>query len=257
MPRIGGVIATLALAALSPAAGFAQSEFAGVWVSEHAYTLNVTTLGPDGSFRTESFAGIERIASTEGRWERRGNALKWTYLNPPVDIDDVNPIVAMTHDRFTLKELDGSESTFFRKGIDPQSPSLLPIGVGTGWVFDDRGAELVIRVSTRATMGGRDCYRVDWIAGRDIVQSEYWHVADEGVTVVGRRVGRFPVVLPQPYLLLKRVAATGDTWSTGFIVGLVNGAAASATVGPRQEIETPAGRLTAVRVTTSAPQVVI
>jgi hypothetical protein len=38
---------------------FAQGDpLVGVWVSEQASILNVTTLRPDGHFRTERFSGI-------------------------------------------------------------------------------------------------------------------------------------------------------------------------------------------------------
>jgi hypothetical protein len=256
--RILVVLVTFLGAGLCASPAFAQSEpFVGIWVSERASVLSVTTLRPDGSFTTESFSGVERVASIEGRWEHSGNALKWAYLNPRLDVDDVNPIVSISDDRFTLTELDGSESTFFRKRIDPQSPALLPVGVGTGWVFDDHGEDLVIRVATRETIGGRDCYRVDWVGGNEVVQSEYWHVGPAGVTVVARRFLGVQVALTQPYLLLKRDASAGDEWMTGFTLGIISGAPASATVGPQDEIEAPTGRLKALRVTTSAPHVVI
>jgi len=224
-------------------------EWAGTWHSLAGEVLNVTTLLADGRFRTEHLAGNRVAGATSGRWELRSGSISWSYDGPGGIADDVNPIVLKAADRFVLRELDGSESAFFRKGVvDPNSPPRLPVAVGAGWVLRDELGEFTIRVTTRETVGELDCYRVDWVQGPLAYQSEYWFVDAEGVHVAGRRQLGKRLVFARPYLLLKRALEPGDQWRAPVAV---EGRELEATVsvGEPAELVTPAGSFRAVPVT--------
>ena len=173
----------VALAQASTAASVDTEGWVGTWLSEAEGVANVTTLMADGRFRTEHLAGIQVLGVTSGRWELRGNAIRWSYDAPQSELpaDDVNPVVLKTPDRFVVQEVNGSESSFFLKGtVDPKAPPDLPVAVGAGWVLKDELGEFAIRVTARETVGGHDCYRVDWIQGGRAYQSEYWFIDSEG-----------------------------------------------------------------------------
>ena len=240
-----GILAAM-LAVPAEVAGQAD-RFVGTWASTDDFVLNVTTMQADGRFRTEQFAGLELAGTIEGRWELRGNSIAWIYLNPALDKDDVNPILSSAADRFTLRETDGSESTFFRKTLDPASPELLPISVGTGWILEEGNDQVSIRISGRETFGGQDCYRVDWIDGPLVYQTEYWSVREDGVWVVGRRVLKREFVFQTPYRLVPRKAVTGERWTANVVAGSLS-EQFGIIVGPEEEVTTPSGRFRAVRI---------
>ena len=151
-------------------------------------------------------------------------------------------------DRFTLRETDGSPSTFFRKGVDPLAPEYLPVAAGTGWVLEDEGGEVGIRVSVRETFAGQDCYRVEWITGPTTYQSEDRSLREDGIWVVGRKVLGRELVFERPYLLLKRTLRVGDKWAATLTVGQ-RSENVEVSVGPEEEITAPAGKFQAIRVT--------
>jgi hypothetical protein len=195
--------------------------------------------------------GTRVAATTIGRWELRGNAIRWSYDAPERANreDEVNPIVLKARDRFILRELDGSEAAFFLKGaVDPEAPPDLPVGVGAGWVMKDELGEFTIRVTARETVGTHDCYRVDWLQGASEYQSEYWFMDSEGVRVAGRRVLGVRLEFQKPYLLVKRALKQGDTWDASLTVQGKE-MKASISVGRPGEVLTPTGRFRAVPVT--------
>jgi hypothetical protein len=223
----------------------------GTWLSEAEGVTNVTTLMPDGRFRTEHLAGIQVVGVTSGRWELRSKAIRWSYDAPQsaLPVDDVNAVVLKAPDRFVVRELSGSESSFFLKGtVDPKAPPDLPVAVGAGWVLKDELGEFAIRVTARETVGGRDCYRVDWIQGGRAYQSEYWFMDSEGIRVAGRRVLGVQAEFATPYLLVKRVLTPGDEWDASITVR-GREVRATVSVGQRGEVVTAAGTFQAVPVT--------
>lgn len=262
MSSLASPLAAVALVTLGGLQGGADPaaetpRFVGTWVSEGGGFTNVTTLHADGRFRTERLAGIRPVETFAGRWQVRGNAIAWSYgdaVKDPTQPEDVNPIVSEAADRFTLRELDGSESTFFRKGLpEPNSPRYLPIAIGTGWVLEDELGEFVIRVTTRERVAGRDCYRADWIQGDRPYQSEYWIVGEEGIRVAGRRVfGLTLVEFPSPYLLLKQALIPGDKWDASMTVA-ERPHQVTISVGAEEAVSTPAGLFQAVPVTLRGP----
>ena len=229
--------------------GAQDKRFVGTWVSASATSLNVTTMRPDGQFHTEQFEGLELAGTVEGRWLVRGNTVAWIYVKPPAAGEDVNPIVSYAPDRFTLRETDGSQSTFFRKGVvDPLAPEYLPVAAGTGWVLADEAGQVGIRVGVREMFAGQDCYRVEWITGPSTYQSEYWSLREDGIWVVGRKVLGRELVFERPYLLLGRTPRVGDKWKATLTVGQ-RSENVEVSVGPEEAITTPAGKFQAIRVT--------
>lgn len=57
------------------------------------------------------------------------------------------------------------------------------------------------------------------------------------------------LVLERPYLLLKRTPSPGDKWEASVAVGGRLSDNATVTIGPEEDITTPAGRFRAIRVT--------
>lgn len=228
----------------------------GTWFSEsHGDVATVTTLMADGSFRTEYLFGIRVVQVLDGKWELRDDAFQWSYEDSGRPVEDVNAIVLKKSDRFTLREQDGSESSFFRKGIvDPMSPPELPVAVGAGWVMKDELGEFTIRVTLRQTIGGHDCYRVDWIQSASEYQSEFWFMDSEGIHVAGRRVFGTMIEFQKPYLLVKRGLTPGDEWDASLIA---EGKEVKGTisVGQGSEIETASGTFHAVPVTLESDEV--
>jgi len=223
--------------------------FVGTWFSHGGDFTNITTLHTDGRFHTERLLGVELVGTIDGRWLVRNDAFVWTYEKPAAAGEDVNPILSEAHDRFTLREMDGSSSSFFRKGIvDPASPEWLPVAVGTGWVMKDDAGQFTIRVSLRENIAGHDCYRVDWIEGSVTYQSEYWIVAEDGVRVAGRLVAGQPVEFSRSYLLLKRELIPGESWEASLSLGILSDDL-TFSVGAAEDIQTPAGSFRAVPVT--------
>ncbi len=246
---VGGMVAVLTLDTIPSRAD--TGGWVGTWLSEAEGVTNVTTLMADGGFRTEHLAGIQVLGLTTGRWEFRGNAVRWSY-DAAKGSDDVNPVIHKAPDRFTLREVDGSESAFFLKGtVDPKSPPHVPVAVGTGWVLKDALGEFAIRVTARETVTGRDCYRVDWIQGDRAYQSEYWFLDGDGIRVAGRRVLGVKTEFTVPYLLVKRVLTPGDTWDASMSV---QGREMKVTVavGAVSEVSTIAGGFRAVPITLSS-----
>ncbi len=257
-------MAALALALLAGAVGqqtappempSAARRFVGAWISEYAGFTNVTVMSEDGRFRTERTAGIEHVTTITGRWELRGNSLAWYYdrVKDLKEPEDVNPILYEAPDRMRLREVSGSESVLFRMGVlDPKAPARLPVAVGIGWLLQDEGGELLIRITARERMGGRDCYRVDWITEDQAYQSEFWSVEDEGIRVHGRRILGQTFEFRTPYTLLKPTLADGDTWR-GSVTLLGRTEEVSMTVGREDAVSTPAGTFRAVPVTVKTP----
>lgn len=252
--RTAHTVAALAILLAIGAAGSAAQQakreaFIGTWLSEAGGATNVTTLHGDGRFNTVFLMGVDRVGSVGGRWSIRGDAFVWVYDQKPGSAgEDVNPIDAVAPHQFTLRELNGELSTFYRMGVpDPAGFDLLPVAIGTGWVLEDEAGRVTIRVAAREQFGGRDCYRVDWIEGPLTYQSEYWNVGSDGVYAVGRRALGKALPFAQPYLLLKRGAAPGDSWKAavsapGFEDALV------ISVGSKERVVTPAGAFEAVPV---------
>ncbi len=252
MPRdLGRTLVVSVFAAVASGAAENAGGWVGTWISEAAGVTNVTMLTADGRFRTEHLAGLGVRGVTSGRWELRETAVLWTYDTPQAGLpaEDVNPIVRKTRDRFVLRELDGSESTFFLKGVrDPKAPAYLPVAVGAGWVLKDELGEFAIRVSARESVGGHDCYRVDWIQGAVAYQSEYWFADEDGIRVAGKRMLGTKLEFAAPYLLVKRVLTPGDAWKASVTVG-GREVGVAISVGQRAEVVTPAGTFQALPVT--------
>lgn len=245
--QAGSVVAVLALGASPLRADTGGWE--GTWISEAEGATNVTTLMADGRFRTEHLAGIQVLGVTTGRWELQGNAVRWSYEAAKGAADDVNTVVLKAPERFILREVDGSESTFFLTGtVDPKSPPHVPVAVGEGWVLKDALGEFAIRVTARETVTGHDCYRVDWIQGDRAYQSEYWFLDADGIRVAGRRVLGVKMEFTTPYLLVKRVLTAADRWDASMSV-LGRETKATVSVGALAEVSTNAGTFRAVPVT--------
>jgi hypothetical protein len=246
------VVMMLAVTQGTIAAAADTGEWAGTWLSEAEGITIETTLMPDGRFRSEYMAGIRVLGITSGRWELQGQAIRWTYDEGPqggLPANDVNSIVLKTAERFIVRELNGSDSVYYRKGtFDSLAPADLPVAVGTGWVLKDRLGEFAIRISAREVVGGHDCYRVDWIQGPQTYQSEYWFMDSEGIRVAGRRALGVKMEYSTPYLLLKRVLTRGDTWDASMTVQ-GNELKVTVSVGQRSEVITGAGAFQAVPVT--------
>jgi hypothetical protein len=223
----------------------------GTWFSEAEGVTNATTLMADGRFRTEHMAGIRVLGVTSGRWELRGDSIRWSYDAPQATGpgDDVNPIVFKGPDRFIVREVNGSSSSFFLKGtVDANAPPDLPVAIGAGWVLKDDLGEFAIRVTAREIVGGHDCYRVDWIQGDGAYQSEFWFMDSDGIRVAGRRVLEVRTEFSTPDLLVKHLLTRGDQWDASMST---RGREVKATVsvGQRGEVVTPAGTFQAVPVT--------
>jgi hypothetical protein len=225
-----------------------DARFIGTWVTERDNTLSVTTMAADGTFRSEQFLGLKPVGLVEGTWTQRNNSLAWTYLNPKIDQEDVNPILSSSANEFILRETDGSQTTFQRKGVvDPRSPDILPVAIGTGWVLDDKDGELGIRISIRQTFAGQECYRVDWMVDFLVFQSEYWSVREDGIWVVGRRDREGVKSFDAPFQLLKRQSAPGDKWAATVKLGPLS-ENYTVVVGAEEDVTTPAGTFRATLV---------
>lgn len=225
-----------------------SGSFAGVWLSssdpDH---LNVTELRKDHTFHTNQYSGIEVGGTIDGRWLDTGNTIQWWYDAPPSAEEDINPLISVSRDRFSVREKNGKVTDFFRKGTaDPKASQFLPIILGTEWVLKDDAGEMAIRIGVRENFAGKDCYRVDWVS-EFVYQSEYWMITDEGVFAVGRRALDTTIQFTKPYLLLKHKLNPGDSWEADVSVGSFKDVL-KFTVGAEEEIATPAGRFRAIPV---------
>jgi len=124
--------------------------------------------------------------------------------------------------------------------------AVLPLTLGSEWVYRDTTGETTIRVASRELFAGIDCYRVDW-AGVVLFQSEYWQVKSDGVYVVGRRVMDQVIRFATPYLLLMHGVTPGKNWEAP-----VSSEALTETlhysVEAEEEVATPAGSFRALPV---------
>ena len=247
---VAGVLASLAV--LPTLGASAQPDrYVGTWVSESGKRYNVTTMHADGRFRTEQFDGLKSAGTIEGRWQLRGEQIVWTYHQPRIDGEDANALVSTTPDRFSVRERNGSVSTFFRKGlVDPLSPAVLPVAVGTGWILQDEMGEMAIRIGVRRTVSGQDCYRVDWIDATLNLpyQSELWSVTGDGVYAVGRHVLGRDLPFEKPYKLLSRTPKAGEKWQASLAMP-GHAETLSLSVGADEEVATPAGTFRATPLT--------
>jgi len=124
---------------------------------------------------------------------------------------------------------------------------VLPLTLGSEWVFRDTTGETTVSVAARELFAGIDCYRVDWI-GVVPFQSEYWWVRPDGVYVVGRRVMDQVIRFATPYLLIRYGLAPGESWEAPVSSGTVT-ETLRYSVGAGEEVSTPAGMFRALPVT--------
>jgi len=250
LPRLAALVALVTFAPW-PDASAQTDRFTGTWVSVAGDTFSVTTMQVDGRFRTEQFVGLKRTGTIDGRWTVRDTQIVWTYLEPRIEGEDANAILSASTNRFTLREKDGSLSTFFRKGVvDPLSPSVLPVAVGTGWILEDQMGEMAMRIGPPRSMSGQECYLVQWIdATLNLAyQSECWAVKEDGVYAVGRHVMGRDLPFEKSYKLISRTPAAGEKWE-GTVAMPGHSEKLSFAVGAEEEITTPAGKFRAVPLT--------
>lgn len=252
------LLLALLLAGWPPALPQAD-RFAGTWVSTDGKSYNVIVMEADGRFRSEHYTALKVGSTMEGRWQVRGDSIVWTYLNPKVEGEDVNPIASAGKDRFALREKNGALTHFYRKGVvDPLSPAVLPIAVGTGWVLEDDMGEVGIRIGGRQEVNGLDCYRVDWVDAmlNGVYQSELWAVKEDGVYAVGRSVLGRSLPFEKPYRLLGRTPVAGEKWDA-VVATAIRTEPLKFSVGAEEEVKTPAGTFKAIPVTLEGDVVVI
>ena len=109
---------TLILSALTVSHAHARDDhraeqLAGTWYSRADTTNTVTTLYRQGRFKTAFLDGEREIGRISGSWRLDGNSFAWTYDGS--GREDRNPILSLTDDAFSLRELNGDVSIFYRQ----------------------------------------------------------------------------------------------------------------------------------------------
>lgn len=91
--------------------------FVGDWTSSNPASrrMSKVALAQDGSYEGACLEGKKVVCEIQGKWSVRRNVLVWVYPGAP-DGEDPNPIIEFSKDRFRIREMDGSVTTFTRAG---------------------------------------------------------------------------------------------------------------------------------------------
>lgn len=78
-------------------------------------------MNPDGTFLADALVQGHAPARA-GRWGFKEGSIRWRYDKRPHPrrddmggVDEINPVTTIDLNRFTLKESDGSHTTFVRQ----------------------------------------------------------------------------------------------------------------------------------------------
>ncbi|MDP8252864.1 MAG: hypothetical protein P9X27_00470 [Candidatus Kaelpia aquatica] len=92
--------------------------FIGTWEAAVGSARVVVIIKNDGSFVSKGYCQDKPTSTTTGSWEVKDNNFTWTYdqsnLLFGAGEKDVNPLLEVTSEKFILKEMGGSISTYKR-----------------------------------------------------------------------------------------------------------------------------------------------
>lgn len=125
--------------------------------------------------------------------------------------------------------------------------SHLPLRVGAGWVLIDDKGESTMRVGGIEKVADVDCLRIEWSAGGDPYQVEFWEERPDGIWVHGRRVANQDMPFEAPYCYLLGPLEPGAAWEATIAAAGVSDTVAIS-VGEPESVEVPAGTYEAVPV---------
>ncbi|MDP1852833.1 MAG: hypothetical protein Q8L26_01300 [Candidatus Omnitrophota bacterium] len=94
--------------------------FIGTWEATVGSVRSVITIKLDGTFISKGYCPLKESPDIlTGTWEVKDNEFIWTYNQDTILVGeagekDINPIQAVSKEKFVLKEMNGSITTFKR-----------------------------------------------------------------------------------------------------------------------------------------------
>lgn len=111
----------VAAAPKAPKAAVEEAQFVGSWLGTNQFGASGgVTFVADGTF-TSTRTAPGRAVTSQGRWFLRDGALVWLHNEIP-GMQDVNPILQFSADNFTVREMDGTVTSFTRLGRAARAP---------------------------------------------------------------------------------------------------------------------------------------
>lgn len=118
------VLTFLGLSLLMPSAlcqnntGTIDERFIGTWEAAIGSVRVVVIIKKDGSFVSKGYCPYKPTSTITGSWDVKDNNFIWTYdqsnLLFGAGEKDINPLLEVTSEKFVLKEMGGSISTYKR-----------------------------------------------------------------------------------------------------------------------------------------------
>ncbi len=138
---------------------------------------------------------------------------------------------------------------------DEKKASWLPLAKGAKWTYKtDQEVDMIYEITGKEKVGDVECFVVEHRTGEDRVMRKEWLAVDAGGVKVhqGQRGKTTKLSVEKPYLKLKTPFEKGATWTGESKTGDGAVITYTAEVIGEEEIEVPAGKYKAWKLSTTA-----